>query len=122
MFVSSTVSDTLFLNDNELYTLPDGALDDLSLDKLDLDNNFLVVYPGNALATLSLQAVYGYRSVRCVFGGAIIHVSTTCTVRVYTFSIGYISDKCAKFSPIPYGLVWFFTRVCTPFNTHTLMI
>ena len=85
MFVSSAVSDTLYLNDNGLYTLPDGALDDLLLDKLDLDNNFLVVYPGNALATLSLQAVYGYRSVRCVFGGAIIHVSTTCTGYMYMY-------------------------------------
>ena len=56
MFVSSSVH-TLSMQNNDMYSLPDGALDELTLNNLNLDNNNLVVYPGNALATLSLQTV-----------------------------------------------------------------
>ena len=57
MFTTGSAINKMNMQNNELYSLPDSAFDDVSMNQLDLDNNFLVVYPGNALADQNLVSV-----------------------------------------------------------------
>ena len=52
---TSSVGDTLHLNDNLLSVLPDDAFLDVTLQAVDMDNNRLIIYPADALSAQNLR-------------------------------------------------------------------
>ncbi|XP_022099461.1 uncharacterized protein LOC110984001 isoform X2 [Acanthaster planci] len=58
MFADGTTVDTLWLQNNEVVSLPGDAFDGASITTLSLDNNALITYPAKALSSQNLAEVH----------------------------------------------------------------